>query len=109
MSEETFLVALAADVDLYTDDEPEGYMCLRAPLYIDDFHEERVQVEIWKSGNVWKWSVMEMESGDGPSGTAKTRKEAIEKALDALERMKKEIEEFVQFEEEFAIRLKIEG
>ena len=80
------------------EDLPEGYERYSDVVLVDGEPVERLCIEIWKSGNVWKWSVTRMWSGGGPEGTAKTRKEAIEKALDAFERMKREIEEIVRFE-----------
>jgi len=73
------------------EDTPEGYMRFEDEVYVDGIPVERLAVEIWKAGNVWKWSVTRTSDGDGLFGTADSRGGAIDKALDAFERMKKEI------------------
>lgn len=66
-------------------DYPEGY-----GWWSEKIGDDRVYMEVWKTGDVWKWSVTWASTGDGPWGTAPSREEAVRKACEAYER---EVEE----------------
>ena len=91
------------NINALLSDYPEGYGYWWEEIEVNG-EIDRIYIEYWKSGNVWKWCITWASTGDSLCGTAPSREEAIRKACEAY---RKEIEEFaklVEAEEEFAMK-----
>jgi len=70
------------NINALLSDYPEGYGCWWEEVEVNG-EIDRIYIEYWKSGNVWKWCITWASTGDGPCGTAPTREDAIKKAFEA--------------------------